>query len=509
MNKKTVALLILDGQGIGDHHKGDAVFNAKTPVVDKLQKEFGTIQMKTFGEVVGLPEGQMGNSEVGHTNIGAGRVVRQGLSKINFAIDEDKSFYDNEVVLKAINYAKENNSNFHILGLISPGGVHAHIDHVVPIIEMANKQGVKVNIHAFTDGRDVSPTSAKQYIKQLQDSLKGKDAQIVSISGRYYAMDRDTKWERTMLSYKAITLGEANTFDNILDYIDAQSKDGITDEFIKPAINAKKDGLIKDNDSIFFINFRPDRARQLSHLFIGSKLWDYKPDNQVKNIYFASMMNYDKIECDIAFPPVFPKNTLGEWTSSKGLSQMRAAETEKYPHVTFFFDGGEEHDWPKQEKILVKSPQVATYDLQPEMSAIELTDKIVDKIKNFDLAIINFANPDMVGHTGDISAVQKAVETVDTMVGRIYEEVVVNNGGILFITADHGNADKMIEEDGSPMTKHSVNPVPVTITTKDFKIKEEFVKNYQAKLADIAPTLLTLMGVEIPKEMTGEVLIKK
>ncbi len=509
MNKKTIALLILDGQGIGDHKKGDAVFNAKTPILDNLKKEYGSIQMKTFGEVVGLPEGQMGNSEVGHTNIGAGRVVRQGLSKINFAINEDKSFYDNEVVLKAINYAKKNNSNFHILGLISPGGVHSHIDHIMPIIEMANKQDVKVNIHAFTDGRDVSPTSARQYISQLLESIKDKNAQIVSISGRYYAMDRDTKWERTMLSYKSITLGEGNTFDNILDYIDAQLEAGKKDEFIDPAINKNKDGLIKDNDSIFFINFRPDRARQLSHLFIGSKLWGYKPDNQVKNIYFGSMMNYDKIECDIAFPPDFPKNTIGEWISKKGLSQMRAAETEKYPHVTFFFDGGKEHEWPKQEKVLVKSPSVATYDLQPEMSAPELTDKIVEKIKNFDLAIINFANPDMVGHTGIIPAVKKAVETVDTMVGKIYQEVVINNGGTLFITADHGNADKMIEDDGSPMTKHSVNPVPIIITTKDFKFKEEFVKNYQAKLADIAPTLLTLMGVEIPEEMTGEILIKK
>ncbi len=503
--KKPVALIIMDGVGLAPASAKNAVSLSNTPNLNSYIEKYPKLQMRTDGEFVGLPTGQMGNSEVGHLNIGAGRIVHQSLSKIDIAI-EDGSFPTRPVILKAIENAKETNSAFHILGLISDGGVHSHIDHIIDLYKIVKDNGVeKVYVHGFLDGRDVPQKSAKTYIEQL----KGEGIEVASLSGRYYAMDRDQRWERIQKAYDVLTSNESLSFENSLEYIEAQYEDGITDEFIVPAHNANIEAFISENDSVLFANFRPDRARQISHMLIeDSNLFEYKPEEQVKNIYFASMMLYTGIEKDVVFEHEELTNLIGQVLEQNNLKQIRAAETEKYPHVTFFMDGGKEIELKDQLRILVDSPKVETYDLQPEMSAVPLTDRILEEIEEYDTAIINFANGDMVGHTGSIPAVITAVETVDTQIGRLYEKIVEEMGGTLIIVADHGNADEMIDAEGNPMTKHSLNPVGIIITSNEVEFKEEFRTGKTiAKLADLAPTMLKLLKIEKPKEMTGNELV--
>ncbi len=503
--KKPVALIIMDGVGLAPASAKNAVSLSNTPNLNSYIEKYPKVQMRTDGKFVGLPDGQMGNSEVGHLNIGAGRIVYQSLTKIDKSI-EDKEFSTRPIILKAIENAKNNNSALHILGLISDGGVHSHIQHIIELYNIAKSNGIeKVYVHGFLDGRDVPQKSAEKYIEQL----KQEGIEVASLAGRYYAMDRDQRWERAQRAYDALTTETSPSFNDAQEYIVSQYEKDITDEFIEPAHNENINAFINSKDSVIFANFRPDRARQMSHLLIeDSTLYDYKPENQVKDIYFASMMLYTGIEKDVIFEHEELVNLIGQVFEQNNLKQIRAAETEKYPHVTFFVDGGREIELKDQLRILVDSPKVETYDLQPEMSAIPLTDRILEEIENYDVAIINYANGDMVGHTGSIPASITAVETVDTQVGRLYEKIVEEMGGTLIITADHGNADEMIDEEGNPMTKHSLNPVGVIITSNDVEFKEEFRTGKTiAKLADLAPTMLKLLKIEKPKEMTGNELI--
>lgn len=502
MNKKPVVLVIMDGLGNAEAGPGNSVTLANKPNIDKLWSEYPTIQIRASEKLVGLPMGQMGNSEVGHLNIGAGRIVKQSLVRIDDSI-EDGSLEKNEVIQNAINHAKANGGNVHILGLASDGGVHAHQKHMIALHNIMSGQGVEVYTHAFTDGRDVEPTSADKFIREIEEA----GMNVVSISGRYYSMDRDTNWDRTKLAYDTMVNLEGKTYTNVQDYIASEKADGRIDEFILPAYNSDKNVQIKPGDAIVFANFRPDRARQISHLFVGSEVFDHDEIKPMDNIYFASMMQYAGIPANVIFKPEVMKNLIGEVLAKNGLKQMRAAETEKYPHVTFFMDGGEEIDHEGQIKILVKSPAVATYDLQPEMSAPELTDKILENIADVDVALINYANPDMVGHSGSIEATTKAVEAVDTQLGRLMEKVE-ELGGVMIITADHGNAETMLDENGNTWTAHTTVPVNLSITDKNIQFKDEFVSEINGKLGDIAPTILALAGVEKPEEMTGESLIK-
>ncbi|BDV03109.1 2,3-bisphosphoglycerate-independent phosphoglycerate mutase [Candidatus Hepatoplasma crinochetorum] len=508
--KKPVALVILDGYGQAPAGKGNAVKLAKSPNIDKWKKQFPSILMNTGGKFVGLPDGQMGNSEVGHMNIGAGRIVYQSLALINKEIKEDL-LKDNKILLKAINYAKKNNSNFHIMGLCSDGGVHAHIDHIITLAKIAKDHNVNVFVHAFTDGRDVSPVSSQQSIKKLIDAK----INIASISGRYYAMDRDKRWDRIQLSYDVIVNRKGENFKDIFKYIQEEYKKKVTDEFLIPAYNKNLDGQIKDNDAVLFANFRSDRAREMSHMLIGSNKkitnYDYEAKGKrLKNLFYASMREYAGIKTNILYPAKHMKHLLGEVLENHKLVQMRAAETEKYPHVTFFLDGQQEIPKKHEKRILVDSPKVATYDLKPEMSAYELTDRIIENANDVDVFIINYAQPDMVGHTGSIPAAIKACEVADQMLGRLYDKIVNKMGGVMIITADHGNSDVMLTKEGKPMTAHSLNPVLTIITDQNLIFKDKFTnpKDIKSKLADLAPTILHLLDIKIPKEMTGEVLIK-
>lgn len=507
--KKPVALVILDGYGQAPAGKGNAVKLAKSPNITKWTKEFPNILMNTGGKFVGLPDGQMGNSEVGHMNIGAGRVVYQSLALINKEVEED-NLKDNKILLKAIAHAKKNNSNFHIMGLCSKGGVHAHIDHIIALAKIVESDGVNVYVHAFTDGRDVSPTSSKESIKKIYDA----NIKVASISGRYYAMDRDKRWERIKLAYDVISNRKGKSFNNIFDYINDQYKQKITDEFLIPAYNSNFDAKIKDNDTILFANFRSDRAREMSHMLVGSNEkvtnYDYKVNDRRNNIFYATMREYAGIKSHVLYPAHHMKHLLGEILENHKLVQMRAAETEKYPHVTFFLDGQQEIPKKHERRILVDSPKVATYDLKPEMSAYELTDKIIANSEGVDVFIINYAQTDMVGHTGSIPAAIKACETADKMLKKLYDHIVLKMNGIMIITADHGNSDVMLTKEGKPMTAHSLNPVLTLITSKDVKFKTKFKdrNNIKAKLADLAPTMLHLLNIKVPKEMTGEVLIE-
>ncbi len=503
--KKPVALIIMDGIGLAKASSKNAVSLANTPTLNYLIKTYPKLQLRTDGEFVGLPKGQMGNSEVGHLNIGAGRIVRQSLSRIDYAIEED-SLKEAESLNKAIAHAKENDSAIHLLGLISDGGVHSQLQHIIELYKILKEQYDKVYLHGFSDGRDVGQKSIKTYIQILKEN----DIELSSIAGRFYAMDRDKRWERIQKAYDVLVDKTAPSYENIEEYIDAQYEEGIFDEFILPAFDKTKENFINDNDAIVFANYRPDRARELSHYLLKeSKLYDSNPEIELENIYFTSMTSYAGIDVDLVFPFLKLENLLGDTIAKAGLSQIRGAETEKYPHVTFFMDGGVEVDLENQLKILVDSPKVATYDLQPEMSAIELTDKLVENFADFDAAIINFANADMVGHTGSMEATIKSVETVDQSLQRIYDKVVKELDGILIVIADHGNADEMIDEKGEPMTKHSLNPVPLIITSHDVEIKEEFLTGEKiAKLANVAPTMLKLLKLEQPEEMDEESLIK-
>lgn len=455
---------------------------------------------------MGLPEGQMGNSEVGHINLGAGRIVFTGLSLINNCI-KNKELNNQEGVIQFFNLVKERKSKLHFLSLISEGGVHSSMNHFMEFAKLCKERNQPYVLHAFTDGRDVSPNAAKDDFVKIVATLESTNGKLGVISGRYFAMDRDKNWDREEKVFKFLVGSDASTtFDDPIKYIESSYSEGVTDEFIKPAISGRynsTDLVIEDNDVVVFLNFRPDRARQLSHMLVGSDgLYDYVPSKQLKGVSLFSLMDYEKINLTATlFPPFDIKNTFGEVVSARGLSQLRIAETEKYPHVTHFFDGGKTIDYPKMKKILIPSPKVATYDLKPEMSSVEVGDALLKELDQMDVVILNFANPDMVGHTGSLEATIKACEAVDFQVGRIYERIQ-ELGGVLVIIADHGNAEVMFTEDGKPHTAHTTNLVPFIVCKKGVEVMEGGV------LGDIAPTLLYLLGLEQPKEMQGHSLVR-
>ena len=510
MVRKKALLMILDGWGIGNKGKGDVIYNTPTPFLDKLNAEYPHSKLLASGENVGLPDGQMGNSEVGHLNIGAGRIVFQDLVKINRAI-ADGSILKNKEIVSAYQYAKEKGCGLHIMGLVSNGGVHSELSHLFKLIDIAGTYGVgdKTYVHCFMDGRDTDPHSGKGFIENLEKECDKQGAHVATIIGRFYAMDRDKRWEREQLAYEAIAHAKAKTIapsavEGLLaSYADTSEKpEGVTDEFVVPFVVAGYPGM-KNGDGAIFYNFRPDRARQLTHAFVDKTFDGFKRDESLK-IPFATFSQYEAgMNALVAFPPESIDNTFGQYVQDLGMTQLRIAETEKYAHVTFFFNGGVETPYKGEDRILVHSPKVATYDLQPEMSAIEVTDKVVEAIKSrkYDFIILNYANCDMVGHTGVVPAVVKAVETVDTCVGR-FVDAIHEVGGEVCITADHGNADKMWDyETNQPFTKHTTNPVPFIVVSD--RVKEV----HTGALCDIAPTLLTLAGLPIPKEMTGKPLV--
>lgn len=499
-------LMILDGFGENKSEYGNAIAQANTPALDAIFSKYPKTTLKACGLSVGLPEGQMGNSEVGHLNIGAGRIVYQELTRITKAI-EDGEFANNTAINQAIDHALANDSALHLLGLVSDGGVHSHITHLMALIDLAASKGVKeVYVHCFLDGRDVPPRCAMTYIQQLEAHTKKAGVGKISVvSGRYYAMDRDKRWERVVLAYDAMTLGEGLHAATASDAIDAAYGRDENDEFVKPTIvNGSKP--VNDDDAMIMFNFRPDRAREITRAFVDSDFDGFERKKEVKNLFYVCMTQYDAEmpNVQIAYPPQKLKETLGEYLSELGLTQLRIAETEKYAHVTFFFNGGVEAPNDKEDRILIASPKVATYDLQPEMSAYLVTERVLEEINadKYDVIILNFANADMVGHTGDMDAAIAAIEALDQCVPQIVGAVLAKDGQIL-LTADHGNADNMLNEDGSVVTAHSLNDVPLLhISNAPAQLKDG------GKLADLAPTLLTLMGLDIPKEMTGESLIK-
>ncbi|WP_427338851.1 2,3-bisphosphoglycerate-independent phosphoglycerate mutase [Caloranaerobacter sp. DY30410] len=508
MANKPVALIILDGWGIGKDYEGNAILKAKTPNYKMLLENYPSTKLEASGLSVGLPEGQMGNSEVGHLNIGAGRIIYQEFTRISKAI-ENGEFFEKQEFIKAVENAKKNNSSLHLMGLLSDGGVHSHNTHLYALLELAQKYGLKeVYIHCFLDGRDVPPKSAKKYIEELENKLSeigvGK---IATISGRYYAMDRDKRWDRTKKAYDAMVLGKGRVASTPIEALNKSYDEDITDEFVIPTVIVKDNNPIKvieDNDSIIFFNFRPDRARQITRAFVDDNFDGFVRDKKV-NVYFVCMTQYDKTidNVEIAYKPQVYVNTLGEYLSKKGLKQLRIAETEKYAHVTFFFNGGVEKPNEGEERVLIPSPKVATYDLKPEMSAVEVKEEVIKRINEdkYDFIVLNFANPDMVGHTGKFEAAVKAIETVDECLGDIVK-LIVEKGGKVMITADHGNAEEMIDENtGKTITAHTTNKVPcIVIGEGDVKLREGI-------LADIAPTILDMMGIEKPNEMTGQSLI--
>lgn len=496
-----VGLIILDGWGYGNKDYSDAVFQAKTPVFDNLIKHYPNATLTTFGEAVGLPEGQMGNSEVGHLNIGAGRVVYQELTRINKEIREG-NFIKNKQLNRAIALAKETNKTLHLFGLLSKGGVHSHQDHAVAICQYATEQGVsEIYVHAFTDGRDCDPMSGKGFVAEFEQKIRNTNTKIATIIGRYYAMDRDLRWKRVQQAYKLLAFGEGQAFSSAEEAIQTSYDNGVTDEFIKPVVLNNFNG-IKDGDVLISFNFRTDRPREIVTALTQKAIPEY--DMKPLNVEMFTMTSYDATyqNVSVLYEKQNLQNTLGEVVSTAGKTQVRTAETEKYPHVTFFFNGGREAPFASEERLLIHSPKVATYDLQPEMSAPEVTASIVNYIheKQPDFICLNFANPDMVGHTGVFEAIVKAVETVDTGLGEIIN-IGKEYGYEWIVIADHGNADFAINEDGSPNTAHSTNPVPVILVTMD-KIS---IKS--GKLADVAPTILERMGLSKPAEMDGESLI--
>lgn len=502
---KPVVLAILDGYGISKYHEGNAVYAAKKPNLDALEKNNPTTIIHASGLDVGLPDGQMGNSEVGHTNIGAGRIVYQELTRITKAIEE-KTFFENEAFVKACENCKKNNSALHLMGLLSDGGVHSHIGHLFGLLTLAKENGLKdVYVHCFMDGRDVSPTSGVNYIKMLIEKMRDLGVgKIATVMGRYYAMDRDNRWERVEKAYNAMVNGVGEKASSAVELMEESYNKDVTDEFIVPAV-IDENGKIKENDSVIFFNFRPDRAREISRTIVDEKFDGF--NRTFFKTTFVCMTQYDALmpNVEVAFKPESLVNTFGEYISNKGLKQLRIAETEKYAHVTFFFNGGVEKVYEGEDRILVPSPKVPTYDLQPEMSAYEVCDKVVEAIKSdkYDAIILNFANCDMVGHTGVMEAAVKAVEAVDTCIGRV-ADAVKEMGGVILITADHGNAEQMIDpKDKSVFTAHTTNVVPLIMAGLDKKLKES------GRLADLAPTMLDIMGLEKPSEMTGESLIEK
>ncbi|MBO4808276.1 MAG: 2,3-bisphosphoglycerate-independent phosphoglycerate mutase [Lachnospiraceae bacterium] len=513
MSKKTKVLMILDGFGINEKTEGNAVAQAKTPVIDNLMKTYPWVKGNASGMAVGLPEGQMGNSEVGHLNMGAGRIVYQELTRITKEI-QDGVFFENEALLDAVNNCKKNNSSLHMYGLLSDGGVHSHNTHLYALLELAKRNGLdKVFVHCFLDGRDTPPTGGKGYAEELEAEMKkigvGK---IATVSGRYYAMDRDNNYNRVELAYNALTKGEGVTAPDAITAIQQSYDKDETDEFVKPTVvmeNGKPVATIKDGDSIIFFNFRPDRAREITHCFCDDEFDKFNRGARIKTTYVC-FSDYDPLilNKEVAFKKISITNTFGEWLAAKGMKQARIAETEKYAHVTFFFNGGIEQPNEGEDRILVNSPKVATYDLKPEMSAYEVCDKLTEAIRSgkYDVVIINFANPDMVGHTGVLEAAIKAVEAVDECVGKAVE-AVKEVEGTMFICADHGNAEQLIDyETGEPFTAHTTNPVPFILVN----YKEGYGLREGGCLADIIPTIIEIMGEEQPAEMTGKsLLIKK
>ena len=513
MRKKPVVLMILDGYGLNSSTKGNGVALAKTPVMDKLMAEYPYVKGYASGLAVGLPDGQMGNSEVGHLNMGAGRIVYQELTRITKSI-EDGDFFENTELLGAIENCKKNNSDLHLYGLLSDGGVHSHITHVFALLELAKRNGIKnVYVHCFMDGRDTAPDSGKDFIAKLYDKMEELGVgEIASVTGRYYAMDGDNRWDRVEKAYRALTLGEGNQAACGKCAIKASYEAGKTDEFVEPTVitkDGKPVGVIKDKDSVICFNFRPDRAREITRCFCDDEFTGFDRGSR-KDVYYVCFTDYDVTIPNkyVAFKKEKITNTFGEFLAANNMTQARIAETEKYAHVTFFFNGGIEEPNKGEDRILVKSPKVATYDLQPEMSALEVCDKLCEAIRSdkYDVIIINFANPDMVGHTGVIDAVIKAIETVDACVGRAVE-AVKEKDGVMFICADHGNAEVLVDENtGEPYTAHTTNPVPFILVNYD----NEYTLKENGKLCDIVPTLIDIMGMEKPAEMTGQsLLIKK
>jgi 2,3-bisphosphoglycerate-independent phosphoglycerate mutase len=510
MSKSPVALIILDGFACRAEQKGNAVAQAKKPNFDRYWNTFPHAQLTASGEAVGLPEGQMGNSEVGHLNIGAGRIVYQSLTRVNVAIREGE-FERNETICAAMDHVKKYGTNLHLFGLLSDGGVHSHIQHMFALLKLAKEEGVdKVYVHAFLDGRDVGPQTAETYIEQTLEKMKEYGVgEFATISGRYYSMDRDKRWERVEKSYRSMVYGEGPTYSDPMEVVKDSYANGIFDEFVLPSVMTKENGkpvaTISENDAVIFYNFRPDRAIQISNTFTNEdfRSFDRGPKHP-KNLHFVCLTHFSEtVDGYVAFKPTNLDNTLGEVLAQNGLKQLRIAETEKYPHVTFFMSGGREAEFPGEERILINSPKVATYDLQPEMSAYEVTDALVEAIEadKFDAIILNYANPDMVGHSGMLEPTIKAIETVDECLGRVVD-LINSKGGTVIITADHGNADEVVTLEGTPMTAHTTNPVPVIVTKEGVTLREDGI------LGDLAPTVLDLLGVAKPVEMTGTSLIK-
>jgi len=510
METKPVMLMILDGFGINEKTDANAVKQANTPNIDKLMKKYQTTEIYTSGLKVGLPEGQMGNSEVGHTNIGAGRIVYQELTKITKSI-EDGDFFAIPEFIEAIENCKKYNSKLHILGLLSDGGVHSHNRHLYGLLEMAKRRDfANVYVHCFLDGRDTPPASAEGYLQELEEKMQEKQVgRIASISGRFYAMDRDKRWERVQKCYNALVYGKGNKSASAITAIEDSYQKEVFDEFVEPTVICNGEtpiATIKEHDSVIFFNFRPDRAREITRAIVDTDFDGFETEKM--ETYFVCFTNYDETmpNVKIAFKKEPLVNTFGEILSKNGLTQLRIAETEKYAHVTFFFNGGEEKQYPGEDRILVPSPKVATYDLQPEMSAYEVTDKVVEAINSnkYNAIILNYANPDMVGHTGSLQAAIKAVETVDECVGKVVEAILAHDGTML-ITADHGNCEQMVDyKTGEPHTAHTTSPVPLILVSKD-----ETLKIKSGKLADLAPTLLEILGIKQPAEMTGESILVK
>ena len=496
---KKVVLCIMDGVGEREEVHGNAVKLANTPNLDRLKEKYGFSLLEASGTKVGLPKGQMGNSEVGHMNIGAGRIIYQPLQFINEKI-EDGTFFENEEILKVINHVKSNKSKLHIMGLLSDGGVHSTIYHLLALLDMCKRNNVeKIYLHLCTDGRDVDPKSAYSYIEKLEEKLKETGGIIATIGGRYYTMDRDNNYDRLKKGYDVIVNGIGNKSTSIKEFINESYEKGITDEFLIPTI-FDGEGTLEENDGFITFNFRKDRLREL-FTSLTNKSFNDMEVKRFNNVAFLTMMPVvESVLAPHAFDDPNPKDILGECIEKNGLTQLRIAETEKYAHVTFFFDGGKEVDYKGEKKILIPSPKVATYDLKPEMSAYEVTDKLINELENFDVVILNYANGDMVGHTGVMDATIKALEVVDECIGKVYDKLMKLNG-VMIITADHGNSDTMLDENDNVVTSHSTSLVPFIVTDENIKVRN-------GKLADIAPTMLDIMGIEKPVLMTGESLIK-
>lgn len=500
---KPVLLCILDGVGINKDVYGNAVKQANTPVLADLWRNYPHSSLEACGELVGLPSGQMGNSEVGHTNIGAGRIVYQPLQMINEKIKTEE-FFNNKNIINTINHVKNNNSNLHILGLLSDGGVHSHINHLLNLIDLVKNQGIKnVYIHCFLDGRDTLPRMSLTYLDILDKKLKQENiGTIATISGRYYAMDRDNRWDRINSAYKAIVDGEGEIYNNYREAVESNYQRNIDDEFVIPSV-IDKNGMIKNNDGLICFNFRPDRLRELFSALTNNKVRTFER-TILDNLNLVTMLPVsNEVICANAYQLETLDNTLGEYLANNNIKQLRIAETEKYAHVTYFFDGGVEKELNGCTRVLIPSPKVATYDLKPEMSAYEVTERLIEELNKdqYGFIVLNFANGDMVGHTGDFNATIKALETVDSCLGKIINAIDSKSGTII-VTADHGNSDEMLDKEGHILTTHSLNKVPFIINRKDIKLKE-------GKLADIAPTILKLMNLPIPEEMTGNILIEK